>query len=159
MPLPVRNLADGGASREPQAAGPRLARTAGAGTERVFTSGLSAPEYVLLGEVGFEPLGFVMGSSVYHVGLQVARWSQNHELQAISQAMCDARQLAMARMRAEADHLGADGIAGVQLRMQVYAWGREMLEFVATGTAMKATGGSGAHRAPGGRAFTSDLPA
>src|SRR6202012_4900544 len=35
----------------------------------------------------------------------------------------------------------------------------EVLEFVATGTAVKATGGQGAHRAPDGRAFTSDLSA
>ena len=78
---------------------------------------------MLLGEAGFEPLGFVVGSSIYHVGLQISRWSQNQELQVLTQAMYDARELAMARMRAEADHLSADGIVGVQLRMQMYAWG------------------------------------
>lgn len=159
MPLSSRNQVDAGASWEAQMADTRWAHTAGADSERVFTSGLSASEYVLLGETGFEPLGFVMGSSVYHVGLQVARCSQNHELRVISQAMYDARHLAIARMRAKADYLGADGIVGVQLRMQSYAWGRQMLEFVATGTAMMATGGTGAHRAPGGKAFTSDLSA
>lgn len=56
-------------------------RTAGLGPEELFTSGLSASEYTLLGEVGFEPLSFVTGSSVYHVGLQAARWSRSHELQ------------------------------------------------------------------------------
>jgi uncharacterized protein YbjQ (UPF0145 family) len=71
--------------------------------------------------------------------------------------MYSARELAMSRMRAEADHLGADGIVGVELRMQMYAWGQEVLEFVATGTAVRALGGTGAHRAPDGRAFTSDL--
>jgi uncharacterized protein YbjQ (UPF0145 family) len=125
----------------------------------VFTSDLSVSEYVLLGEAGFEPLGFVVGSSIYHVGLQVGRWSQNQELQVLTQAMYSARELAMARMRAEADHLGADGIVGVLLRMQMYAWGQDVLEFVATGTAVKAMAGTGAHRAPDGRAFTSDLSA
>ena len=124
-----------------------------------FTSDLSVSEYVLLGEAGFEPLGFVVGSSIYHVGLQVGRWSQNQELQVLTQAMYSARELAMSRMRAEADHLGADGIVGVQLKMQMYAWGQEVLEFVATGTAVKAEAGTGAHRAPDGRAFTSDLSA
>ena len=147
------------ASWEPQAADSRLARTAGADPAGVFTSDLSVSEYVLLGEAGFEPLGFVVGSSIYHVGLQVGRWSQNQELQVLTQAMYSARELAMARMRAEADHLGADGIVGVQLRMQMYAWGQDVLEFVATGTAVKAMGGTGAHRAPDGRAFTSDLSA
>jgi uncharacterized protein YbjQ (UPF0145 family) len=147
------------ASWEPQAADSRLAQTAGANPAGVFTSDLSVSEYVLLGEAGFEPLGFVVGSSIYHVGLQVGRWSQNQELQVLTQAMYSARELAMSRMRAEADHLGADGIVGVQLRMQMYAWGQDVLEFVATGTAVKAMGGTGAHRAPDGRAFTSDLSA
>ena len=65
----------------------------------------------------------------------------------------------MARMRAEADHLAADGIVGVQLRMQMYSWGQNCLEFVATGTAVRHLAGHGAHRAPDGRAFTSDLSA
>src|SRR5579872_6277695 len=144
---------------EPQAAASRLAKTAGANPAGVFTSDLSVSEYVLLGEAGFEPLGFVVGSSIYHVGLQVGRWGQNTELQVLTQAMYNARELAMVRMRAEADHLGADGIVGVQLRIQSYVWGQGVLEFIATGTAVRALGSTGrgtdgAHRAPNGRAFT-----
>ena len=144
---------------EPQTADSRLAQTAGADPAGVFTSDLSVSEYVLLGEAGFEPLGFVVGSSIYHVGLQVGRWSQNQELQVLSQAMYNARELAMTRMQAEADHLSADGIVGVELRMQMYAWGQSVLEFVATGTAVRHLSGQGAHRTPDGRAFTSDLSA
>jgi uncharacterized protein YbjQ (UPF0145 family) len=144
---------------EPEAASTRLAHTAGAVEAGVFSSDLSVSEYVLLGEAGFEPLGFVIGSSIYHVGLQVGRWSQNQELQVLTQAMYNARELAMARMRAEADHLGADGIVGVNLRMQMYAWGQGVLEFVASGTAVRHLAGQGAHKAPDGRAFTSDLSA
>jgi uncharacterized protein YbjQ (UPF0145 family) len=162
MPL-FSNRPDGEAATwEPQAADSRLAHTAGAEPGGVFTSDLSVSEYALLGEAGFEPLGFVVGSSIYHVGLQVGRWSQNQELQVLTQAMYGARELAMSRMQAEADHLGADGIVGVTLRMQMYAWGQEVLEFVATGTAVRALSGSvppGTHRAPDGRAFTSDLSA
>jgi uncharacterized protein YbjQ (UPF0145 family) len=147
------------ATWEPEAADSRLAQTAGATPDGVFTSDLSVSEYVLLGEAGFEPLGFVVGSSIYHVGLQVGRWSQNQELQVLTQAMYNARELAMSRMRSEADHLGADGIVGVQLRMQMYAWGQGCLEFIATGTAVKHLTGQGVHRAPDGGAFTSDLSA
>ena len=57
---------------EPQAADSRLAKTAGANESGVFTSDLSVSEYVLLGEAGF-----VVGSSIYHIGLQVSRWSRN----------------------------------------------------------------------------------
>src|ERR1700734_3186534 len=159
MPLFGGGSGDDTTTWEPQAADSRLAHTAGAEADGVFTSDLSVSEYVLLGEAGFEPLGFVVGSSIYHVGLQIGRWSQNAELDVLTQAMYNARELAMARMRAEADHLGADGIVGVSLRMQMYAWGQEVLEFVATGTAVRALAGTGAHRAPDGRAFTSDLSA
>jgi uncharacterized protein YbjQ (UPF0145 family) len=159
MPIFGNRPAGDAATWEPEAADSRLAHTAGADPAGVFTSDLSVAEYVLLGEAGFEPLGFVVGSSIYHVGLQVGRWSQNQELQVLTQAMYSARELAMARMRAEADHLGADGIVGVELRMQMYAWGQDVLEFVATGTAVRALAGTGAHRAPDGRAFTSDLSA
>ena len=60
-------------------------------------SDLSVSEYVLLGEAGFEPLGFVVGSSIYHIGLQTGRWSQNQELQVLTQAMYNARELAMSQ--------------------------------------------------------------
>jgi uncharacterized protein YbjQ (UPF0145 family) len=159
MPMFSNQAGGNPAVWEPAAADSRLASTAGAAEAGIFTSDLSVSEYVLLGEAGFEPLGFVVGSSIYHVGIQVGRWSQNQELQVLTQAMYNARELAMARMQAEADHLGADGIVGVNLKMQMYAWGQGVLEFIATGTAVRALAGTGAHKAPDGRAFTSDLSA
>ncbi len=159
MPLFGRDSSDTTATWEPQAADGRLAQTAGAVPGGVFTSDLSVSEYVLLGEAGFEPLGFVVGSSIYHIGLQQSKWGQNQELTVLTQAMYNARELAMSRMQAEAEHLGADGIVGVQLRMQAYVWGQDVLEFLATGTAVKAFAANGAHRAPDGHAFTSDLSA
>jgi uncharacterized protein YbjQ (UPF0145 family) len=149
----------GGAAWEPDAANARLAVTAGAAPNGVFTSDLSVSEFVLLQEAGFVPLGFVVGSSIYHIAIQVAGWKTNMELSAVTQAMYAARELAISRMRAEAEQLGADGIVGVNLRIQAYAWGQGVLEFVATGTAVRAAAGHGAHRAPGGRPFTSDLSA
>jgi uncharacterized protein YbjQ (UPF0145 family) len=150
---------DGASSWEPEAASARIASTAGANPSGLFSSDLSVSEFVLLGEAGFEPLGFVVGSSIYHIGLQVGRWNQNQELQVLTQAMYNARELAMTRMRAEADQLGADGIVGVLLRIQSYVWGQDVLEFIATGTAVRALAGTGAHRAPDGQAFTSDVSA
>jgi uncharacterized protein YbjQ (UPF0145 family) len=144
---------------EPDAASARMAATAGAAAGGVFTSDLSVSEYVLLNEAGFEPLGFVVGSSIFHIGIQVARWGKNQELTVLTQAMYSARELAMSRMQAEADQLGADGVVGVSLRAQSYVWGQGVLEFIATGTAVRALAGQGAHRAPGGRAFSSDLSA
>jgi uncharacterized protein YbjQ (UPF0145 family) len=160
MPLFGKSPAADSERWEPQAADGRLAATAGADPAGVFTSDLSVSEYALLGEAGFEPLGFVVGSSIYHIGLQPSRWSQNQELGVLTQAMYDARELAMDRMQAEAEHLGADGIVGVNLQMQTYVWGEDVLEFIATGTAVRKIGdATGVHRAPDGKPFTSDLSA
>lgn len=159
MPLFGHGEPERSSGWEPEAANGRLSRTAGASGDGLFTSDLSVAEYVLLGEAGFDPLGFVVGSSIYHIGLQLARWGQSQELGMLTQAMYSARELAMTRMRAEAEQLGADGVVGVQLRMQAYAWGQDVLEFLATGTAVRARGGPGVHRSPDGRPFSSDLSA
>src|SRR3954465_6182983 len=36
----------------------------------LFTSDLSVNEFLLVKEAGFEPLGLVVGSSIYHIGFQ-----------------------------------------------------------------------------------------
>src|SRR5258707_13846361 len=76
----------------------------------IFTSDLSVNEFLLVKQAGFTPLGLVLGTSVYHVGFQLGRWSKNQELDVLSQAMYHARELAMRRMQAEPDLLAADGI-------------------------------------------------
>src|SRR5260370_42323175 len=78
----------------------------------IFTSDLSVNEFLLVREGGFRPVGLALGTSIYHVGLQVARWGKSQELDVLSQAMYHARELAMTRMEAEAQALGADGIVG-----------------------------------------------
>ena len=122
----------------------------------LFTSDLSVNEFLVVGEAGFDPVGFVIGSSIYHVGLQAAGYRQSMELTVLSAAMYEARNLAMTRMEEEADQLGADGIVGVRLTINRYAWGENMAEFIALGTAIKHREGK-LHRAPNGRPFTSDL--
>src|ERR1700678_1431881 len=89
----------------------------------LFTSDLSVNEFLLVREAGFRPLGLVLGSSIYHVGIQARRWGQNQELDVLSQAMYHARELAMTRMEAEAKALGADGIVGVRLEIDFKEFG------------------------------------
>jgi uncharacterized protein YbjQ (UPF0145 family) len=140
----------------PPAAMGRLAGSARGEGPRLFTSDLSVNEFALVKECGFTPVGLVMGTSMYHVGIQVQRWNQSLELGVLTQAMYNARELAMARMEAEADALGADGIVGVRLDMLSHAGAGDMMEFLAVGTAVtSATGGS--WRTPTGRPFTSEL--
>jgi uncharacterized protein YbjQ (UPF0145 family) len=127
-----------------------------AGPPALFTSDLSVNEFALLHEIGFAPLGLVLGSSIYHVGYQFQQWNQSQELQVLTQAMYTAREYAIARMEAEADALGADGIVGVRLDYKQYSWGEDLIEFLAVGTAVRSSRG-GAWRTPAGKPFTSDL--
>jgi uncharacterized protein YbjQ (UPF0145 family) len=122
----------------------------------LFTSDLSVSEFLLVREAGFDPLGLVVGSSIFHIGYQQSRWSQSQEMTVLSEAMYSARELAMTRMEEEADSLGADGIVGVRLDIGRYEWGENLAEFIAIGTAIKHREGE-LHRAPNGRPFTSDL--
>src|SRR3954463_9647344 len=122
---------------------------------RFFTSDLSVNEFLLVKEAGFQPLGLVMGSSIYHIGFQPIRPGVSEELTVLTQAMYTSRELAMVRMEEEANALGADGIVAVRLTLNVHAWGANVVEFLAIGTAVKSDqpGFRGAENRP----FTSDL--
>jgi len=141
----------------PRGTAERLRAMRGTGDRPAFfTSDLSVDEFLLVEQAGFEVLGLVMGSSIYHVGFQWQRWSVSQELTVLTHAMFEARELALTRMEEEADLLGADGIAGVRLVFKHYAFEENVLEFIAIGTAIR-------HREPGkfrtkdNRPFTSDL--
>ncbi|HEV3088111.1 MAG TPA: heavy metal-binding domain-containing protein [Candidatus Elarobacter sp.] len=135
----------------------RLRRMRGEGGPPLFTSDLSVSEFVLLEQMQWRPLGLVLGSSIYHVGIQYGNFYQNQELQYLSAAMYEARELAMSRMEEEADVLGADGIVGVRLEVGGYDWAENALEFTAIGTAVKAPGGGTTWRTRDGKPFTSDF--
>jgi uncharacterized protein YbjQ (UPF0145 family) len=140
----------------PESGRQRIARMKQDVARGFFTSDLSVNEFLLVKQSGFEPLGLVLGSSIYHIGFQQAMWNQSQEMGVLTQAMYHARELAMTRMEEEADQLGADGIVGVRLEIGRYQWGADLAEFIAVGTAVKHGAGE-LHRAPNGRPFTSDL--
>jgi uncharacterized protein YbjQ (UPF0145 family) len=136
------------------------------GKRGLFSSDLSTSEFLLVKEAGFDPVGMVVGSSVYHVGYQPIYLTNtgfgfgysyaDQDLTVLTQAKYKARELAMARMEAEADALGADGIVGVRLEAGEYAWGQDLVEFLAVGTAVRSRDGT-SHRIRFGKPFTSDL--
>ena len=140
----------------PEDAMRRLAEMKPGQSTSLFTSDLSVNEFLLVREAGFRPLGLVLGTSIYHVGFQMGRWSKNQELETLSNAMYHARELAMSRMEAEADVLGADGIVGVRLDIEFKEFGNDLAEFIAVGTAVKAEDG-GNWKPNTGKPFTSDL--
>jgi uncharacterized protein YbjQ (UPF0145 family) len=87
----------------------------------------------------------VMGSCVYHVAHRgmlrtLGQIGQNVELPNYTQALYDARELAMQRMQTEAQELSAKGIVGVSLEEKSHGWGSHIIEFFAIGTAIVASG-------------------
>jgi uncharacterized protein YbjQ (UPF0145 family) len=139
----------------------RLGELKGGKSGSVFTSDLSVNEFLLVREARFRPLGLVLGSSVYHVGLQAQSRRVSQELDVMSHVMSRARELAMTRMRKEALALGADGVVGVRLDTRAHDFGSDVAEFVAIGTAVKAEqragGGARTWRSDKDQPFTSNL--
>jgi uncharacterized protein YbjQ (UPF0145 family) len=123
----------------------------------VFTSDFSVNEFLLVRKAGFEPIGICVGTCVYHVGIQYGSWNSNQEMHVLSKAMYNARELAMARMRAEASAMKADGIVGVKLTIKRLEWDQHLLEFIAIGTGVVHGDGHPGFRAHDGGPFTSDL--
>jgi uncharacterized protein YbjQ (UPF0145 family) len=108
---------------------------------RPFTSDLSGQDFATLLRAGYRPVGLSMGNCVYHVAHQGLRasWKQvgrNLEMPNYTQALYEARELAMERMQNEADELKAGGIVGVQLVERSHGWGSHVIEFFAIGTAV-----------------------
>ena len=110
---------------------------------RPFTSDLSGQAFWTLMQTGKRPVGMVMGSCVYHVAhrgmMQSLRQTgRNVELEQYTQALYDARELAMERMQKEAEAIG-DGVLGiveVKLHENNHGWGSHVIEFFAVGTAV-----------------------
>jgi uncharacterized protein YbjQ (UPF0145 family) len=148
----------GSTANLPSGAAERLRAMRGTGERPAFfTSDLSIDEFLLVEQAGFEALGLVLGSSIYHVGFQWQRWSVSQELPVLTRAMYEARELAMTRMEEEADLLGADGVVGVRLVFKEYAMEEGVLEFQAIGTAIRHREQQGKLRTKDNRPFTSDL--
>jgi uncharacterized protein YbjQ (UPF0145 family) len=124
---------------------------------RVWTSDLSVAEFALLEAANFEPVEFVMGSSVFHIGWQQQNLRQSVELQVLTQAMYTARMNAMSRMLAEAAQVKADGIVGTRLQFRQHGMSTDHIEFIAVGTAVRSRTNPQTYLRPDGMPFTSHL--
>ena len=105
--------------------------------KRLFTSSLSVNEFVLARAERIAPLGQVTGNCAYHVGWLPTAVHTSMELVAVSRAHNQAWRLALSRLQAEAQALGAHGVVGVELNAKPSAWGDAMLEVTAQGTAVR----------------------
>jgi uncharacterized protein YbjQ (UPF0145 family) len=107
----------------------------------VFTSSLSGQDFHLLLRGGCTPVGFVVGTSVFHFGWRTfGRWaaSQGHsvEMTSVTESLYAARESAIAQLQRHAVRLGADGVIDVKVIERADVWGSHVIEFVAYGTAI-----------------------
>jgi len=115
----------------------------------VFTSDLSTSDFWLLLDRGYMPVGLVVGNSVYSMGVaggvgSAMKGMTKGEVPQITELMYNARELALGRMKDEAEKLGADGV--VEVKLNIIPMGGWM-EITAIGTAIKYVGAKGAQGA------------
>src|SRR5205085_5451999 len=108
---------------------------------RPFTSDLNGQDFWTLLHAGYRPVSLVMGTCVYHVAHQgllqsLKQVGKNVEMQNYTQALYDARELALSRMQAEAEKQEAEGIVGAQVKESSHGWGSHVIEYFAVGTAV-----------------------
>lgn len=106
-----------------------------------FTASLSGQDFALLVRSGYAPLDLVMGVCVFHIGRRAVSQTlktlpRNAELEVITDALSQSRELAMGRMKNEAASHKADGVVGVRIEEKTHAWGSRVIEFLSIGTAV-----------------------
>ena len=111
---------------------------------RPFTSDMSGQDFSTLLRAGYRPTGLVMGNCVYHVARQgmlasLKQLGRNVEMPNFTQALYEARELAMERLQSEADELQAEGIVGARIIERSHGWGSHVIEFFAIGTSVVST--------------------
>ena len=82
-----------------------------------------------------------MHAEAAHQGLRAA-WRQigrNQEMPTYTQALYQARELAMGRMQSEAEEVRAGGIVGARISEGSHGWGSHVIEFFAIGTGVVST--------------------
>ncbi len=110
-----------------------------------FTATLGAREFALLAGDDVLPVGIVTGSCVFHVGTVWPPLGESAELTALTTAHLQVRRRALNRVQQEAALLGAHGVIDVKLQFSTRPvsgeGGGELLEYSATGTAVRMTQG------------------
>ena len=114
-----------------------------------FVSDLSARDFALLQQAGWEPCGLAYGTAFVHVprrsaGTALAQSNQNVELTNFTEAMYSARESAMERMQSAALEHAATGVVAVQVTEGPMEFAGHAVRFTAWGTAVRP--GPGGHR-------------
>ena len=121
---------------------------------RPFTSALSGQDFVTLLRAGYRPVSVAVGCCVYELNaygvFRTAQMGQNVEIAEYTQALFDARELAMERMTQDlfsdfglagahqaAGHPDAPvGVVGMKVSEAAHAGAKNVIEYTAIGTAV-----------------------
>jgi len=146
-------MADRGSSEErdvaslPASARERL-RARESLSPSLYVTDLSTGDLLALRQAGAEPLGQVMGCSVYAVTAPRSS-AVSGELKFLTGALLASQNLALGRLRAEAALLNADGVVGVRLQRQHRgSHDTPFQEWKVTGTAIRVGNRSSSNSAP-----------
>jgi uncharacterized protein YbjQ (UPF0145 family) len=112
----------------------------------VVTSDLTGGELWAMTSLGYAPIKLLMSTSIYSLGLTggfLAAFKSftRGEISELTLLIHDAREVAIDRLKSEADQLGAEDVVGV--KTYIAEIGHGLVEFMAIGTAVKKTVGVG----------------
>jgi uncharacterized protein YbjQ (UPF0145 family) len=108
------------------------------------TSDLTGEELWAMTTLGFAPVKLLMSTSIYSLGvvggfLSAFKSFVKGEISELTRLIHDAREIAIDRLKSEADALGCDDVVGV--KTYIAEIGSGLVEFMAIGTAVKSTPG------------------
>ena len=112
----------------------------------MVTSDLTGEELWTMAKLGYAPMRLLLSTSVYSLGMMGGMKSffqsfTQGELPELSNLVLEAREVAMSRLKLEADSIGADTVVGV--KTFIHHIGGGLIEFLAIGTAVRKTAGTG----------------
>ena len=108
------------------------------------TSDLTGEELWAMTALGYAPVKLLISASIYSLGVvgglkSALRSFTKGEINDLTTLIHDAREVAIDRLKSEADALGADEVVGV--KTYIAELGGHLVEFLAIGTAVKKSGG------------------
>jgi uncharacterized protein YbjQ (UPF0145 family) len=112
----------------------------------IVTSDLTGQELWAMTSLGYAPIKLLMSTSIYSLGLTgsfLAAFKSftRGEISDLTRLVHDAREIAIDRLKSEADQLNAEDVVGV--KTYIAELGHGLVEFMAIGTAVKKTAGVG----------------
>jgi uncharacterized protein YbjQ (UPF0145 family) len=109
-----------------------------------LTSDLTGEELWAMTALGYAPVKLLISASIYSLGVvgglkSAFKSFTKGEINDLTTLIHDAREVAIGRLKSEADALGADEVIGA--KTYIAELGGHLVEFLAIGTAVKKNGG------------------